>query len=388
MSQGDTTREVDNNPQEKEVTKMLQNNRQLVSVVEHNGEKHVSFHGKTFPLYEMNGMYYFLDSIPVELLSRDEEAQPRPYDENQARNIANSIKKKVLMQPLLTRYDPETGSFLITEGQHRWRAMMDILGEKRVPCIVYLQMNKHVALLCGLEANAEDRARALSGGDIARKTHALMQEYRTLLANELELPEEEVPEERILERMGQTTRAQQKKFLLGKIIEDVWKAQGVNIGRYISDRQSADKPITAKNFAFFLDRLVRTTPLTEADTDLRDDELVNVLRLTAIFAKTLFEGGKWDPANPSSYTHEHAANVCRRHPLEACGYFLGKVIDRHGGSDASIGACYAPTDRIDWPKVEEKTVAILSDAVWDQDYVRFCRGMDDLKRYLSAELPL
>lgn len=373
------------NLHEEEATKMFQTNRRLVSVVEDNGEKYVSFQDAKLPLYEMNGVYYFLDSIPVDFLARDEEAQPRPYNENQARKIANSIKKKILMQPLLTRYDPESGTFLITEGQHRWRAMKDILGEERVPCIVYLEMSKHVALLCGLEANAEDRARALSGGDVARKTHALMEEYRILL--EKEAPDHEVTEQRILERMGQTTRAQQKKFLLGKIIEDVVESRA-KIGEYTSDRQSADKPVTAKNFAFFLTHLVRTTPLSEIDTDLRDDEFANVIQLTDILAKTLFENGKWDPDNPSSHTHRHAANICRRHPLEACGYFLGKLVDRHGGGEVTIGACYAPTDRIDWPRVEEKAAAMLLDDIWDQDHVRFCRNMDDLKGYLSQALEL
>src|SRR5580704_13077639 len=57
------------------------------------------------PIYIMNGHSYVLDSVETSKLEVDKEAQPRKKDDTQVAYLAASIKKKVLMQPLLVRYD-------------------------------------------------------------------------------------------------------------------------------------------------------------------------------------------------------------------------------------------------------------------------------------------
>lgn len=361
-------------------------NQGQVTLEQGDGERWVTFEGKRLPAYEINDRVYFLDAIPVELLERDEEAQPREYDEYAARKIADSISRKVLMQPILTRYDPEKGKFLITEGQHRWRALKDILGEERVPAIIYLSLDKHVALQCGLEANAEDRARALSGGDIVRKTHAIMEVYARLLATER--PDRPVTEVAILERYGRTTRATQRKFIIGKLAEDILETEGAKIAEYVSDRQTRKKPITAKNFMLFLGYIARSSAIDapwDSEENLREDEFVNVLRITDLVADELLENGNWDPQQPDSPRHAHAVNVCRYHPFQALAYAIAKVVDVHGGGDATVGACYARTDSLDWEKIENEVRRILQDPIWDQDWVYNMRSQEDLRDVLSKE---
>lgn len=361
-------------------------NKGQVTLEQNNGEKWVTFDDKRLPAYEINDRVYFLDAIPVELLERDEEAQPRDYDEFAAKKIANSVHRKVLMQPVLTRHDPEKGKFLITEGQHRWRALKDILGEKRVPAIVYLSLDKHIALQCGLEANAEDRARALSGGDIIRKTHAIMEEYARLL--ETEQPDRPVTEVAILERYGKTSRADQRRFIVGKLAEEILETEGAKITEYVSDRQSKNYPITAKNFMLFLGYLARSSAIEvpwESDENLRNDEFVNVLRITDLVSEELFENGNWNPKQADSLPHRHAVNLCRYHPFQALAYAIAKVVDMHGGGDATVGACYATTDVLDWEKIEDEVRRVLQDPLWDQEWVYNMRSQEDLRGALSRE---
>lgn len=344
-----------------------------------NGE--IEFEGKILPLYKFKDTHYFLDSVPVSLLERDEEAQPRDYDENQAKKIAESIKRKVLMQPLLTRLDGNKQKILITEGQHRWMAMKDFLDEKRVPCLVYVDLDDQTALLCGLEANAEDRAKGLSGGAIARKTSVLMSKFSELLKEEM--PDQPITELAILKRMGKTARGQQKKFLLGRTVQDLRELGNSKLSEYINDSQSPKFPITALNFSFFLQRLTKVTALDTVDNNLRNDEIANLLKVTDIFAEILLESGRWDPKKAKSQSHKHAANVCRRHPLEACGYFLSKLIEYNGGAEHSIGACYADTTKISWNILEDHMKSFLSNSIWNEPHVYNCRSIDELKGLLQ-----
>jgi len=326
---------------------------------------------------------YFLYAIPLSKCERDDEAQPRQYDPSAAQRIADSIKKKVLMQPILCRYDDQRDVCLVTEGQHRRGAAKDVLGWDRIPALVYIDMDKHMALLCGLEANAEDRARALSGGDLARKTHALMAEYSDLLRKER--PNEPVTEARVLGRMGVTTRARQRKFLLGKILEDLRESPNAKIRKFISDRQSHKFPITAQNLMNFLAKLVRVNPVEDAERSFRDDELINLIRLTDIFTDEVMEHGKWDPEDSDKQSHAHAGAICKDRPLEVCGHFLAKVVERFGGGDASIGACYVKAGTLQWDRIEKCMRNILSDPIWDQPHVVGNRSREELIDILQKQ---
>jgi len=341
----------------------------------------IEVQGRRLPLYEINGQHYFQDSIPVDAIERDEEAQPRAYNRPQAEKIADSIKKKVLMQPILLRWNEVTGRLLVTEGQHRWKAFSDILELDAIPAIVYVDMNKHIALLCGLEANAEDRARALTGGDLARKTHALIKEYAELVKKER--PNDPVNEARILNRMGVTTRGNQRKFLLGKITEDIRETPGSRIAPYIGDRQSRSLPLTAGNFMGFLSELVRTTPVMDNQDDLREDELINLRSITDLLVEELYDKAKWNPEDPDKQSHRHAINVSAYRPVEALGYFIAKAVDQCGGAEPSIGACFVRNGKIDWDKLRKRIVAIVQDPIWDQPHVTGCRNSEELRGYLG-----
>ena len=349
--------------------------------VDHDLE-HVVFEGRKLPLYEMLGdktpHYYFLAALPVNRIERDEEAQPREYVELQAKKIADSIRRKVLMQPILTRYDAKSDKFFVTEGQHRWRAVKDFLKHDRIPCIVYTELEKELALLCGLEANAEDRAKALSAGDRARKYQALMAEYRQLVAEETGKPEVSISESAVLERMGHISKSDQSKFLLGSILQDLNDYEGGKIKNYLSIKQAKDRPLTYNTFGRFVSKFINLRAIEEGDENLRDDEFVNLVRLTNIFAEVLFDDGKWNPDETDSLDTRHAINICRWHPVESCGYFIAKAIAECGGRDNALGTLYVPSTSIDWATAEGKIKKILGHQVWDYEHIWPLRNVEKL----------
>ncbi|MCH8988168.1 MAG: ParB N-terminal domain-containing protein [Chloroflexi bacterium] len=345
--------------------------------------ENVTIDGVTLPVFQMGKHFYFLHSLPIHMVDLDKEAQPREYNESQAQRIAQSIERKVLMQPVLARWDSDSQKFLITEGQHRWHAMRDFLKADKLPAIVYLDMEKELAILCGLEANAEDRSKALSAADAARKRNALMYEFSDLLRREK--PGEEPTEMAVLERMGHVTKKDQSSFLLGVLLEGVQNMGSARIRKYIADKQSKEKPLTYRTFGSFVTRLAKLTAIQADETDLREEELENVLRISDMFAQSLFESGKWSPDDPDSKEHRHAINVCRWHPIEACGHFVAKAIERSGGRDVTLGTLYVPHSSIDWSRVEEDIQRIVLDTFWDADHVWPVRNVNKLIELLDAK---
>ena len=64
-----------------------------------------------------------LRQVPVEFLRPNPNQPRRLFDEDEIRALADSIREKGVLQPLVVREDSETpGSFEIVTGERRWRA--------------------------------------------------------------------------------------------------------------------------------------------------------------------------------------------------------------------------------------------------------------------------
>ncbi|MDN5247536.1 PREDICTED: probable chromosome-partitioning protein ParB [Rhagoletis zephyria] len=62
------------------------------------------------------------ESLPVSLL-HPSKFQPRKYfDEESLKELANSIEKSGIIQPVVVRKDPNEGGYEIIAGERRWRA--------------------------------------------------------------------------------------------------------------------------------------------------------------------------------------------------------------------------------------------------------------------------
>ena len=343
--------------------------------------------GYKLPVYDMNGHRYVVDSVDISKLEVDKEAQPRKKDDAQVAYLTASIKKKVLMQPLLVRYDSTRDVYLITEGQHRFYACR-ALGIKRVPCIVYLDMDKALALLCGIEANAEDRAKALSGGDMAAKAHSIMEETRARLRKAW--PKEKITEKRILQELGHGTKGQMRKYLVSYKVKELLDDPECLLKGFVADRQDQNTPITTKNLIFFLRRLMRTEPAEAKDENLRKDETENLIRITNCIVKTVLVG-KWNPnaqTEKENKAHAHAKNICRRHPFEALGELCAEILKDSGGAHPSGGAAFCKTSDINWKTVEQKLTNLLNSHIWDEYSVSLERGVNEILRRVTRIVKL
>lgn len=349
----------------------------------------------TLPLYEINGKHYFLDAIEIDKMDLDYEAQPRTYDPATANKIADSIEQKVLMQPLLTRYDPKNDMYLITEGQHRWKACI-LLNETgrlkipKIPCIVYVNMDRQLALQCGIEANKEDRAKALSGGDFARKVNVTIQETKEQISKITGKPLEDIYEKEILEFLGHETPAKMREYSLGNITHNIRMFPGAKIYNYLADRQDNKHPITVKNFSYFISQLAKLDPLElqkEKDStnileNLREDEIKNIVMVSDIIVEVVLDG-KWNTDNEESPQHIHAKNICKRHPFETLGIFTAEILKNYGGGRLNLGAAYAKHEDINWEYVRKDLTDLLNSHVWDRHDVRNCRSIKELELLVS-----
>lgn len=339
------------------------------------------------PIYEMNGHKYVVDAVDVSKLEIDKEAQPRKKDDAQVAYLAASIKKKVLMQPLLVRYDSKRDIYLITEGQHRFYACKS-LGIERIPCIIYLDMDKALALLCGIEANAEDRAKALSGGDMAAKAHSIIEETKERLQRAW--PKEKITESRILLELGHGTKGEMRKYLVSYKVKELLENPDCLLKGFVADRQDQNTPITTKNLIFFLRRLMRTEPAEEKEEHLRKDETENLLRVTNIIVKTML-AGRWNPnaeGEKEKTGHLHAKNVCRRHPFEALGELCAEIVKDSGGAHPSGGAAFCKTSDINWKSAEQKLMNLINSHVWDESSVALERSVNEILRRITTVVKL
>jgi hypothetical protein len=332
-----------------------------------------------------NPLRYFLAPLKIIDLAVDSEAQPRAYDENNARRLADSIRQKTLMQPILVRYDSEKDALLIIEGQHRWRALKDFLKIDWIPAIVYIDMQVTLATQCGLEANAEDRARALTGGDFAKKVFSLLDIKRQEMALEKKMPPEHIYEFSLFSNLGWENKSKIRSGIIAYTVESVRRSEASKIRLFIADRQTKSLPLTAKNFGFFLKHIVRLKP-ADAEGGCRLAELENIIKITNLFAEMILIN-KWNPKTASpegKKAHEHAKHLCSRFPFEVCGYFLAKILSRRGGMDQMVGAAYVPTNTIDWNGVKNDMEQLLDGTFWDDTDVFTLRNIEDLIREVDS----
>ena len=74
--------------------------------------------------------------IPVEKIVPNKDQPRREFDRDQLQELANSIREKGIIQPLILRDDPESkGTYQIVAGERRWRAAQ-LVQLHEVPAIV------------------------------------------------------------------------------------------------------------------------------------------------------------------------------------------------------------------------------------------------------------
>jgi ParB family chromosome partitioning protein len=75
-------------------------------------------------------------SLPIELIRRNPDQPRRNFDEQEIESLAQSLREKGLLQPILVRPAPgATGEYQIVAGERRWRAAQRA-GLRELPVVV------------------------------------------------------------------------------------------------------------------------------------------------------------------------------------------------------------------------------------------------------------
>ncbi|RME67243.1 MAG: ParB/RepB/Spo0J family partition protein [Nitrospirae bacterium] len=75
-----------------------------------------------------------VQELPVESIMPNPEQPRKDFDEEGLRELAESIKQKGVLQPIIVRKDP-SGGYIIVAGERRWRASK-MAGLKKIPAMV------------------------------------------------------------------------------------------------------------------------------------------------------------------------------------------------------------------------------------------------------------
>lgn len=74
--------------------------------------------------------------IPIDLIQPNPDQPRRSFDDDDLQDLANSIRQKGVIQPLILRKDPENDAFYqIVAGERRWRASQ-MVGLHELPAVV------------------------------------------------------------------------------------------------------------------------------------------------------------------------------------------------------------------------------------------------------------
>lgn len=119
-------------------------------------------HPANINVYE-DGTYF--KAMDIDLIQPDMEQPRKFFDPEALQDLANSIKEKGVIQPIIIRRDEEANSFILVAGERRWRASK-IAGLKEIPAILKTQDNAlEISLIENLQRenlNPIDEAEALA----------------------------------------------------------------------------------------------------------------------------------------------------------------------------------------------------------------------------------
>jgi len=118
-------------------------------------------HPANINVYE-DGTYF--KAMEIDLIQPDLEQPRKFFDPETLKDLANSIKEKGVIQPIIIRRGAEANRFILVAGERRWRASK-IAGKKEIPAILKTEQNAlEISLIENLQRenlNPIDEAEAL-----------------------------------------------------------------------------------------------------------------------------------------------------------------------------------------------------------------------------------
>jgi ParB family chromosome partitioning protein len=154
--------------------------------------------------------------VPLDLIDRDESTNPRvDFDEEKLNELADSIRSKGVLQPILIRQaaDPASPRRRVVAGERRWRAAQRA-GLATIPA-VYRQLTDDEAIEIALIENLQR-----SDLNYLEEANAFRRILDAMMRQDPAVNEAEA-KRRLGERINRTTRLIEQRLTLLKLDQDV-----------------------------------------------------------------------------------------------------------------------------------------------------------------------
>jgi len=113
-----------------------------------------------------------VQELPIDAIIPNPEQPRQSFDEATLKELAESIKQKGLLQPIIVR-KLDTGGYMIVAGERRWRAAK-MAALERIPAIV-MQLSKEESIELALVENIQRDD--LNPLEMAETFHRLIEEF-------------------------------------------------------------------------------------------------------------------------------------------------------------------------------------------------------------------
>jgi ParB family chromosome partitioning protein len=90
------------------------------------------------------------ETIPVDAISPNPHQPRKSFDEVQLQELAHSIKKDGLLQPITVKKNPDSDGYTLVAGERRWRAVK-LLGKSSVKAIILSSDSVDLKILALIE---------------------------------------------------------------------------------------------------------------------------------------------------------------------------------------------------------------------------------------------
>lgn len=284
-----------------------------------------------YPLYECptTGWKYFYVTVPVEYIKNDRDLQPRSLRETSMWSLYRHFLRNTQLAPSICRMD-EGGVLLLLDGQHKAAAQI-WAGRSTIECKVYLNPDARQLKEANLEAHGQFRQMSFYSHELMKKYADIFGEDWTEYMN-TEGEKSERGFFNFLVHAKEKTQAHARKEIslanYNKIVDDPTN----KLSAYLSEKQRGRKqPLAfARLKKTFLQHMLVPPPVEdefESDTDFREEEKRNLVKLMNIVAEEGLEG-RWAPQRGDA-AHWKAERVFSAGAVRAWVIVLRDVINAH-----------------------------------------------------------